>query len=453
MEHIKTQAVVCGGGSGGFAAAYTLAKGGINVILIEKNKGIGGTSVFAGVNCWEPGVASGKVHRELFSALSKIPDAAAVSKTVPNSRLFIPDSDITDFSRYPWGLSVKDAHADYSDTLKRCISLTGGKSENYRRFQFEPKTMADTMMSLLKKYNTHIFCETEFISSVQSQDRITDIIVSQREREIKISADYFIDATGDIALARDAGCDVTIGTEAKEEYGEPSASKNDPTDINGVSYVFRVTKTDNPSYKDNLPESEPYPQNTVSCFNLYPNGDINVNMLPTVKGSDYIKLKDSADEVCRSLVYSYWNRLQNDYGMSGYKFMYLFPMPGIRESYRLKGRYVLTENDLLAGFEHQARRDEIIALADHARDTHGSGGCNELENPYGIPFSCMLPKEYDNLYVCCRGASFSHIAASSARLSRTMLSLGEAAAHAVIMQINDGKIDFPTLKNMQNIPF
>ena len=318
MEHIKTQAVVCGGGSGGFAAAYTLVKGGINVILIEKNKGIGGTSVFAGVNCWEPGVASGKVHRELFSALSKIPDAAAVSKTVPNSRLFIPDSDITDFSCYPWGLSVKDAHADYSDTLKRCISLTGGKSENYRRFQFEPKAMADTMMSLLKKYNAHVFCETEFISSVQSQDRITDIIVSQREREIKISADYFIDATGDIALARDAGCDVTIGTEAKEEYGEPSASKNDPTDINGVSYVFRVTKTDDPSYKDRFPESEPYPQNTVSCFNLYPNGDINVNMLPTVKGSDYIKLKDSADEVCRSLVYSYWNRLHIDYGMTGY---------------------------------------------------------------------------------------------------------------------------------------
>lgn len=55
--------------------------------------------------------------------------------------------------------------------------------------------------------------------------------------------------------------------------------------------------------------------------------------------------------------------------------------------------------------------------------------------------------------VCGGGASFSHIAASSARLSRTMLSLGEAAAHAVIMQINDGKIDFPTLKNMQNIPF
>lgn len=145
MEHIKTQAVVCGGGSGGFSAAYTLAKGGINVIVIEKNKGIGGTSVFAGVNCREPGVASGKVHRELFSALSIIPNAAAVSKTVPNSRLFYPDSDITDFSRYPWGLSVKDAYADYSDTLKRCINLTGGKCNNYadkrrqNRFSDSPK--------------------------------------------------------------------------------------------------------------------------------------------------------------------------------------------------------------------------------------------------------------------------------------------------------------------------
>lgn len=453
MEHIKTQAVVCGGGSAGFAAAYTLAKGGIKVVLIEKNKGVGGTSVFAGVNCWEPGVASGNIHRELFSALSKIPNAAAVSKTIPNSQLFFPESNVCDFSRCPWGLSVKDPESDYCDTLKRCISLTGGKAENYRRFQFEPKCMAEVMMSFLKKYSTAVLTETEFISSVQSGERITEIIVSHKGHEIKINADWFIDATGDILLARDAGCDTAIGTEAKDEYNEPSASKKDPTDINGISYVFRITKTNDPKYKDFLPESAPYTENTISCFNLYPNGDINVNMLPTVKGSEYIKLGKNADEVCRALVYSYWNKLQKDYGMSGYKFMYLFPMPGIRESYRLKGRYVLCENDLLAGSEHQSRRDEIIAIADHARDTHGSGGCNELENPYGIPFSCLVPKEYDNLYVACRGASFSHIAASSARLSRTMLALGEAAANAVIMRIIDGKIDFSRLKKLQNIQF
>ena len=80
----------------------------------------------------------------------------------------------------------------------------------------------------------------------------------------------------------------------------------------------------------------------------------------------------------------------------------------------------------------QNLRDEIIAIADHAMDSHGSGdGCKELEVPYGIPFSCTRPKEYDNMFVACRGASFSHIAASSARLSRTMLSLGEGVGNKI----------------------
>ena len=48
----------------------------------------------------------------------------------------------------------------------------------------------------------------------------------------------------------------------------------------------------------------------------------------------------------------------------------------------------------------------------------------------------MLPKEIDNVLVACRGASFSHIAASSARLSRTMIALGEAAGEAACQCID-----------------
>ena len=50
-----------------------------------------------------------------------------------------------------------------------------------------------------------------------------------------------------------------------------------------------------------------------------------------------------------------------------------------------------------------------------------------------------------------RDASFSHIAASSARLSRTMLALGEAAGYAIAMQENEGKIDFSRLRQWMKI--
>ena len=65
---------------------------------------------------------------------------------------------------------------------------------------------------------------------------------------------------------------------------------------------------------------------------------------------------------------------------------------------------------------------------------HGQGrGASELPAPYGIPFRCLLPRGWKNLLVACRAAGFSHIGASSARLSRTMIQLGQAAGTAAAL--------------------
>ncbi|HDS74200.1 MAG TPA: FAD-dependent oxidoreductase, partial [Firmicutes bacterium] len=103
------------------------------------------------------------------------------------------------------------------------------------------------------------------------------------------------------------------------------------------------------------------------------------------------------------------------------------PMLGVRESRRIVGEYVLTQNDIEAGLSQQQHAD-IVAIADHALDLHAEhGGCRELSEPYGIPFRCLVPKGFHNLLIASRAASFSHIAASSCRLSRTIMQLGQAA--------------------------
>ena len=77
-----------------------------------------------------------------------------------------------------------------------------------------------------------------------------------------------------------------------------------------------------------------------------------------------------------------------------------------------------------------------VAIADHMMDVHGDNGlAKELDIPYEIPLECTMTKEFENLFVACRGASFSHIAASSARLSRTMLSLGEGVGEYLTERI------------------
>ena len=426
MKEFHADVFVLGAGSAGFAAAYTLAKGGMSVLLADKNPGCGGTSVFGGVNCWEPGVCEGRVHRLLAERLLENPHAAAVCKTIPNGELLFPGSGIDDFARFPWGLSVPDPDATYEDTLFRCLSLSGGDPSRWRRFQFEPKAMESVMRELLSLPSLTFLPDTVFVSCKKDGEKVTGVYLKGKE-DIFVKARYYIDASGDILLARDAGCKTRVGAEAKEEYGEPGApDQADETRVNGASIVFRLRKAEIGHMDVYNGEVSP-PTKCVSCFNLYPNGDINVNMLPTMQGGEFLQRKDAfayGKELVRA--YVYW--LQREKGLAGYALSEIFSMPGVRESYRLVGRKVLTEQDVRGG----VIPPDSLALADHALDSHGEDGCKEIEKPYGIPVDCVRPKEYDNLFVACRGASFSHIAASSARLSRTMLSLGEGLANKIL---------------------
>jgi hypothetical protein len=163
-----------------------------------------------------------------------------------------------------------------------------------------------------------------------------------------------------------------------------------------------------------------------------------------MEGIEYLELckregKAAARQECEHRVLRLWHWLQTDHGFDKWRIKEFFPMMGVREGARLTGRRVLTEHDIRAGWENQRDAGEIIALADHALDVHGAGHmCRELSTPYGVPYECLLPREYSNLAVACRGASFSHIAASSCRLSRTMMDLGHAAGLAAALTVERG---------------
>jgi hypothetical protein len=264
--------------------------------------------------------------------------------------------------------------------------------------------------------------------------------VSNGEATEEIEADVFVDASGDIVLARDAGCAYSIGREGTDAYGEPSAGEKSNI-INAVSYVFRIKPTSDPEHIDEIPSEytsvdiEDYKRGpmrgTVSCFVEYPSGAYNMNMLPTMQGAEHLALGDRADEIGKARVWAYWHYLQTERGLRGFTLTHIYDA-GVRESYRLVGKYVLCEQDLRAGKPVGKTSGRVIAIADHAMDIHGeSGMCNALDHPYEVPIECAETVEYDNLFVACRGASFSHIAASSVRLTRTMISMGEGVGEYI----------------------
>ena len=123
MKTVKTQVCVLGAGAGGTGAVYRLIKNGIKTAVIDKYPDFGGTSVFCGVDGWEPGVTLDGLHLLLKEELEKEDKACHVVEIVPNHNIFMPENGLNwdnhSFKIYPWGLSVPMGKT-YEDTYKCC---------------------------------------------------------------------------------------------------------------------------------------------------------------------------------------------------------------------------------------------------------------------------------------------------------------------------------------------
>ena len=62
---------VVGGGSAGFAAAWSAAKRGADVVLVEREDALGGTSTIGGVSSWEPVCGARGLPEIVYDRLKK----------------------------------------------------------------------------------------------------------------------------------------------------------------------------------------------------------------------------------------------------------------------------------------------------------------------------------------------------------------------------------------------
>lgn len=123
-------------------------------------------------------------------------------------------------------------------------------------------------------------------------------------------------------------------------------------------------------------------------------------------------------------------------------FIYSGPFIGIRETRRIDGQYVLTEDDIKAG----RRFDDAIATGCWYMDVHPNevtaGGFNKLEKmqpkPYDIPYRSLRPRGVDNLLVAGRCHSATPLASSSTRVTATAMAMGQAAGVAAALAARNG---------------
>jgi len=294
-----------------------------------------------------------------------------------------------------------------------------------------PESLAAAMATLLRDAGVRVYLNTAF-QKVEISDgvvrRVTCVDGAGNTRDVQ--AKVFIDATGGASLCQAAGCEMMLGEEGQDRFNEPSAPPEPRRFLNGISLCYRIARTGTETAAPELPPPVDG-FSKVAFIHGVDARELTVNTLALLPGMDLVdKGYDETLALARARVAGHWNWLRQYPAFQEYQFKDCAPMPGIRESYRVVTDYILTEQDVRAGLAGQAHPD-MVAIADHALDIHGGGhGTRELAGPYGIPYRCLVPRDAQNLLAACRGAGFSHIAASSCRLSRTIMALGHAAGIA-----------------------
>lgn len=116
------------------------------------------------------------------------------------------------------------------------------------------------------------------------------------------------------------------------------------------------------------------------------------------------------------------------------------PQIGIRETRRIVGEYVLTDEDILSCRDF----DDTIGVNGWPVEAHVQGDVEFVFTPAGsrgynqIPYRIILPQRIENLFVAGRCASMSHEGQSSARVSGPCFVMGQAAGTAADLALAAG---------------
>jgi hypothetical protein len=116
-------------------------------------------------------------------------------------------------------------------------------------------------------------------------------------------------------------------------------------------------------------------------------------------------------------------------------FMTSGPVAGARETRRILGQYILSEEDIL-----QSRRfEDVIVLGAWRLDRHPNDAAGYHREtyvpPYDIPYRTLLPRKIDNLLVAGRCHSATSGALASSRVTATAMGMGQAAGAAAALAV------------------
>ncbi|MEM3191889.1 MAG: FAD-dependent oxidoreductase [Candidatus Parvarchaeota archaeon] len=410
--------VVVGGGPAGVGAAFSAAKLGLRVAIIERHNMLGGN--------WTNGYVLSILGIYTYSGKTKIVGGIA---------------------------------DEIIDRLKR-VSGTAGKIGNF--VPFRPEEMKLILEEMSKELEIDKYYSSLVTGVEMSSGSITGVNVTGKNGTVKVAGKVFVDSSGDADVAYLAQLGVMngmIGTGAHQDATLPfriagidekkvlEHAKLRPDEVGAVidengnlsrvritSKLIETAKKENRLY---LPFA-----NSEFLFNTSKRGEFvcnatHVHVRNFADGAEIAKMiEDARRQVLSSLDFLTRH-------VEGFESAYLVdsaPYIGLRETRRAEGEYVLTKLDVM----NNARFEDAVVRCGHPIEVHDPEKgiyyvhSSDDDSWYEIPYRAIVVKGVKNLFAVGRCLSAEFEAQASARVSGTALGMGQAAATAASIMIMRG---------------
>jgi len=253
------------------------------------------------------------------------------------------------------------------------------------------------------------------------------------------SAPLFADCTGDGTIGYLAGAEYMSGRESRDEFNEPTAPEVADNLTMGISVQWFSRDAGKPVGFPDIQWGLPWDDDKLFAITR---GDWDWE---TGMGKDMVRETEFIRDYGLLVVYSNWSYLKNHYSkkdeFKNEELQWVAYIGGKRESRRLVGDYVLTENDLT----NRNILPDGTAPTSWTIDLHYPDPENEKKfdghafrsiakhikiYPYPIPYRCLYSKNINNMMMAGRDISVSHVALGTVRLMRTGGMMGEVIGMA-----------------------